>query len=51
MFYEATTDNISVSNDENKEEESEDKDVNKSDNEYVVILATLKSSKSIIERH
>ena len=51
MFYEAITDNISVSNSENKEEESEDKDIDKSDNKYVIILATLKSFKSIIKRH
>ena len=50
MFYEATINNISVSNDKNKEEESEDKEINESDNKYVIILVTLKSSKLIIER-
>ena len=50
IFHEAKSINNSNSNNKNKEEESEDKNVDKSDNKYVVNLATLKSSKLIIER-
>ena len=51
VFHEAKLINNSDSNNENKEEEElESKDIDKSDNKYVIISATSKSSKLIIER-